>query len=131
MSADPWPLAVLLHTVSAPNKRQEPGWVNPPALVWSPDQEEHLQAAWQGDAIKATDVPDLHAGPITHARPAATLAVARPGQQNPEWVVCMFSPADAHIVVCDPECLPGPEAVVRVADCYGRANTTPSCSKSG
>ena len=76
MSADPWPLAVLLHTVSAPNKRQEPGLVNPPALVWSPDQEEHLRAAWQGDAIRATDVPDLRAGPITHARPAATLAVA-------------------------------------------------------
>ena len=33
------------------------------------------------------------------------------------WVVCMFSPADAHIVVCDPERLPGPEAVVRMADC--------------
>ena len=64
MSADPWPLAVLLHTVSAPNKRQEPGWVNPPALVWSPDQEEHLRAAWQGDAIRATDIPDLHAGPV-------------------------------------------------------------------
>ena len=30
MSADPWQLAVLLHTVSAPNKRQELGWVNPP-----------------------------------------------------------------------------------------------------
>ena len=117
MSADPWPLAVLLHTVSAPNKRQEPGWVNPPALVWSPDQEEHLRAAWQGDAISATDVPDLHAGPITHARPAATLAVAQRGQRNPQWVACMFSPADAHIVVCDPERLPGPEAVVRVADC--------------
>ena len=29
----------------------------------------------------------------------------------------MFSPADAHIVVCDPERLPGPEAVVHVADC--------------
>ena len=29
----------------------------------------------------------------------------------------MFSPADAHIVVCDPERLPGPEAVVCVADC--------------
>ena len=29
----------------------------------------------------------------------------------------MFNPADAHIVVCDPERLPGPEAVVRVADC--------------
>ena len=117
MSADPWPLAVLLHTVSAPNKRQEPGWVNPPALVWSPDQEEHLRAAWQGDAIRATDVPDLHAGPITHARPAATLAVAPWGQQNPQWMVCMFSPADAQIVVCDPERLPGPEAVIRVADC--------------
>ena len=117
MSADPLPLAVLLHTVSAPNKRQEPGWVNPPALSWSPDQEEHLRAAWQGDAIRDMDVPDLHAGPITHARPAATLAVAQRGQQNPQWVVCMFSPADAHIVVCDPERLPGPEAVVRVADC--------------
>ena len=117
MSADPWPLAVLLHTVSAPNKRQEPEWVNPIALVWSPDQEEHLRAAWQGDAIRATEVPDLHAGPITHARPAATLAVAQRGQKNPQWVVCVFSPADAHIVVRDPERLPGPEAVVRVADC--------------
>ena len=29
----------------------------------------------------------------------------------------MFSPADAHIVVCEPKRLPGPEAVVRVADC--------------
>ena len=116
MTADPWLLAVLLHTVSAPKKRQEPGWVNPPALVWSPDQEEHLRAAWQGDAIRAPDVPDLHTGPITHARPVATLAVAQQGQQNPQWVVCMFIPADAHIVVCDPERLPGPEAVVRVAD---------------
>ena len=43
--------------------------------------------------------------------------VAQRGQQNSQWVVCMFSPADAHIVVCDPERLPGPEAVVRVADC--------------
>ena len=102
MTEDPWPLAVLLHTVSAPNKRQEPGWVNPSTLVWSPDQEEHLRAAWQGDAIRATDVPNLHAGTITHARPAATLAVAQRRQQNPQWVVCMFSPADAHIVVCDP-----------------------------
>ena len=72
---------------------------------------------WQGDAIKALDVPDLHAGPITHACPAATLVVAQRGQQNPQWVVCMFSPADAHIAVCDPQRLPGPEAVVRVADC--------------
>ena len=29
----------------------------------------------------------------------------------------MFSPADAHIAVCDPERLLGPEAVIRVADC--------------
>ena len=117
MTADPWPLAVLLHIVSAPNKRQEPGWAHPPALFWSPDQEERLRAAWQGDTIRATDVPDLHAGPITHTRPAASLAVAQRGQQNPQWVVCMFSPVDWHIAVCDPGRLPGPEAVVRVADC--------------
>ena len=43
MTADPWPLAVLLHTVSAPTKRQESGWTNLPALVWSPDQEGHLR----------------------------------------------------------------------------------------
>ena len=67
MTADPWPLAVLLHNVSAPKKRQEPGWAIPPALVWSPDQEEHLRAAWQEDTMRATDVPDLHAGPIAHA----------------------------------------------------------------
>ena len=117
VTADPWPLAVLLHNVSAPNRRQEPGLANPPALVWSPDQEEHLRAAWQGDGIRTTDVRDLHAGPITHARPAATLAVAQRGQQNPQWAVCMVSPADAHIAVCDPERLPGPEAVIRVAYC--------------
>ena len=29
----------------------------------------------------------------------------------------MFSPADAHIAVCDPERLLGPGAVIRVADC--------------
>ena len=117
MTADPGPLAVLLHTVSAPSKRQEPGWANPPALVCSPDQEEHLRAAWQRDAIRATDVPDFHAGPITHVRLAATLAVAQRRQENPQWVVCMFSPADAHITVCDPRRLQGPEAVIRVANC--------------
>ena len=117
MTVDLWPLGVLLHTVSAPNKRQEPAWANPPTLVWSPDQGEHLRVAWQGNAISTTDVPDLHAGPIKHARPAATLAVAQRGQQNPKWVFCMSSPADAHIAVCDPERLPGPEAVMGVADC--------------
>ena len=117
VTADPWPLGVLLHTISAPNKRQEPGCANPPTLVWSPDQEEHLRAAWQGDARRTTDVPDLHAGPITHTRPSSTLALAQRRQQNPQWVVCMFSPADAHIAVCDPERLPGPEVVIRVADC--------------
>ena len=48
---------------------------------------------------------------------AATLTVAQRGQQNPQWVLCMFSPADAHIAVCYPERLLGPEAVVRVANC--------------
>ena len=117
MTADPCPLAVLLHTVSAPSKWQEPRWTDPPTLVWSPDQEEHLRAAWQGDAIRATDVPHLHEGPTTHARRAATLAVAQRGQQNPQSVVCMFSPADAHIAVCGPGRLPGPEAVICVEDC--------------
>ena len=60
---------------------------------------------------------NLQAGPITHARPAATPAVAQRGQQNSQWVLCMFSPADGHIAVRDPERLPGPQAVVCVADC--------------
>ena len=117
MTADAWLLAVLLHTISAPNKSQEPGWANPPTLVWSLDQEEHLRVAWQGEAIRTTDLPDLHAGPVTHARPAASLAVAQRRQQSPQWVVCMFSPANAHIAVCDPEHLLGPDAIIRVADC--------------
>ena len=50
-----------------------------------------MRAAWEGDVVRTTDIPDLHAGPITHARPAATLAVAQRWQQNPKWVVCMFS----------------------------------------
>ena len=117
MAAPPWPLAVLLHTISAPSRRQEPGQANPLTLVSSPDQEDHLRAARHGGAMSNTDIPDLHAGPIIHARPAAILAVAQRGQQSPKWVVCMFSPADAHIALCDPERLLGPEAVVQVADC--------------
>ena len=117
MAADPWPLAVLLRTISTRSKHQEPGWAHPPTLVWSPDQEEHLRAAWHWNAIWTTDVPDLHAGPITHARPAATLAVAQRGQQSPKWAVCMFSLTDAHIAICDPQRLPGPQAIIRVADC--------------
>ena len=89
----------------------------PPRTGLEPRPGEASTSAWQGDTIGATDVPDLHARPITHDRTAATLAVAQRGQQNPQWVVCMFSLADAHIVVCDPERLPGPEAVVCVADC--------------
>ena len=117
MGADPLPLAVLWHTISAPSKWQHLGWASPPTLLWSPDQEEHLRAARHGNALRTTDVPDVHAGPITHARPAATLAVAQRGQQSPKWVVCMFSPANAHIAVCNPKRLPGPEAVIGVADC--------------
>ena len=33
VTADPWPPAILLHDISAPNKRQEPRWANPPRLV--------------------------------------------------------------------------------------------------
>ena len=117
MAVDPWPLAVLLHTISTPSTWQEPGWPSPPPLVWSPDQGEHVLAAWHSDAIRITDVPDLHKVLITHARRAATLAVAQRGQQSPKWVVCMFSPADTHIAICNPKRLPEPEAVICVADC--------------
>ena len=103
MLADPWPLAVLLHTVGAPNKRREPGWVNPPTLVWNPDQEEHLRAAWQGDAI----------GP----RPGGYPSGCPTGTAQPAVGGLHVQPGAAHIAVCDPERLPGPEAVVRVADC--------------
>ena len=37
--------------------------------------------------------------------------------QSPKWVVFIFSPADAHIAICDPQRLPGPQARMRVADC--------------
>ena len=84
---------------------------------WKQGPTQAYYQTMQGDAIRTTDVPDLHAGPITHARPAASLAVAQRGQQNPQWVVCMFSPGDAYIIVCNPKRLLGPEAVIRVADC--------------
>ena len=45
MAADPWPLAVFLHTISTPSRRQESGRPNPPTLISSPDQEERLRAA--------------------------------------------------------------------------------------
>ena len=49
--ADPWPLAILLHTICTPSRQQEPGWASPPMLVWSPDQVEHLRVSWHGDAV--------------------------------------------------------------------------------
>ena len=53
-----------------------------------------------------------------HARPPSGYPGGGPtGTAEPQWVVCMFSPADAQIVVCDLERLLGPEAVIRVADC--------------
>ena len=55
-----------------------------PMLLWTPDQEEHLRAAWHNATIRTADVPVLQAGPITNARRAATLAVAQRGQQNPK-----------------------------------------------
>ena len=75
-----------------PQQEAGTGVGQPPRTGVEPRPGGASTAAWQGDAIRATDVPDLHAGPITHARPAATLAVAQRGQQNPQWVVCMFSP---------------------------------------
>ena len=53
MVAAPWPLAVLLHTISTPSRRQQPGCASPPKRAWSPDKEELLRAASHGDAIGA------------------------------------------------------------------------------
>ena len=117
MVADPWPLAVLLHTISTPSTRQDLGWTSPPTLVCRPNRDERLRAALHGEAIQTTNVPDLHAGPIRHACLAAILAVAQRRQQSPKWVVCMFSPADAQIAIRHLKRLPGPEAMICVADC--------------
>ena len=83
MTADPWPLEHLMHTISARSRQQEPRWANPSTWVSSPNQEEHLQAAWHGNAICATNVLPLHTGPIAHVRPAATLAVAQSRWRSP------------------------------------------------
>ena len=87
----------------------------PPHTGLEPQPGGTFTGAWQGDSIRTTDVPDLHGGPILQACPAATRAVAQRRQQNPKWVVCMFSPADVRMNVCDSERLPGREAVIRVA----------------
>ena len=43
--------------------------------------------------------------------------MAQRGQQSRKWVVSTVSPADAHIAICNPQRLQGPEATIRVADC--------------
>ena len=105
-----------MHTISAPGRRQELGSANPLTLILRPKEEEHLPAAWHGNAICANNVPHLQAGPITHARPALALGLAQRRRHSLMWVVCMFSPADTHIVFCDPQ-LPGPGATTRMAEC--------------
>ena len=104
MTADPWYLAALIHTICALSRRQEPGWDNPPACIWSLNQNEHLQAALHGSAIRAKAVPDLH-------------TVAQRGRRNPKWVVCTFGPADAQLVVRNSQRLLGPKATICVANC--------------
>ena len=117
MAADPLPLTVLLNTFSTPGKRQAPGRANPPTPISSPELQECLRAAWHSDSFWTRDIPGLHTGPITYNRSAATLVVAQHGEQDSNWVVCMFSPADAHIAICDFQRLPAPKATIRVADC--------------
>ena len=114
MSADPWPLAVHRQR---PQQEAGTGMGQPPRTGVEPRPGGASTGRVAERRHQGHGRPGPPRGPITHARPAATLAVAQRGQQNPQWVVCMFSPADAHIVVCDHERLPGPEAVVRVADC--------------
>ena len=113
VTADPWPLAVLLHTISAPNKKKGP----PPHTGLEPRAG---RASTGGTARRRHQDrgQSRHPRAAHHAQPpGTTLAVAQQGQQGPQWVISMFSPADAHMAVCDPERLPGPEAVVCVADC--------------
>ena len=105
MTANPWPLAILIHTICAPRKRQEPGWTSAPTLIWILHREEYLRATWHSNTIWTTDLPHLHAGPTTQARRAATPAVTQSGQGSPKWVVCIFSPANApKITFCMTYC---------------------------
>ena len=117
MTEGPWPLAILLHTISAPDKRQErsgptpPRWSGAPTRrsIYGPHGKETPSGPW---TFRTSTRGQSH----TPARQPPSRWPNR-GQQNPQWVVCMFSPADAYIAVCDPERLTGPEAVIRVAVC--------------
>ena len=82
MTAKPRPEADLMSTICAAAKRHQPGWTTAPSLVSSPHQGAHLRATWGGEAVRTNDVPELHAGPITQAQPAAILALAQRKEQN-------------------------------------------------
>ena len=87
--ADTWALAVLLHTISAPNKRQEPGLANRSTRVWGPDQEEHLRAAWQGDAIRIRMSPTSMRGPSrTPARQPPSRWRSEDSRTHSGWYAC-------------------------------------------
>ena len=136
-----WPVQLLPHVPCRDTQPHQPAATHTPTAPLTAEQlyivaaalladggesfVHHLGPAQIAESIQAPqrDAPHpRHATPrgrtrVRNARLAATLAVAQRGQQTPQWVVCTFSPADAHIVVCAPDRLPGPEAIVRVADC--------------
>ena len=117
MTAKPRPPADLMGTICAPDKRQKPGWTTPPSLVRSTHKGAHLRAESRSKAVRTTDVPEVHAGPITQTQPAAILALAQRGQQNPKCVIGMCSLADAHIFLYYRQLLPGPDATISMANC--------------
>ena len=72
MKADPWPLAVLLHTVSAPNKRQEPGWP-PPRTGLEPCPGEASTGRIAGRCHRGQGCPGPPRG-ANHAHPPSGYA---------------------------------------------------------
>ena len=72
MTADPWPLAVLLHTVSAPGKRQEAGWTTPPHWCAAPTRRSiygpHGKETPSGPQTSRTSMRDQSRTPAWQPR---------------------------------------------------------------
>ena len=111
------PLAFLMHTIIAPSRRQGPVWAN--SSTWIPTRMSTCEPLGRATPFtpqmsrNSTQDPSRMPAqqPISRSR--------KRGGRSAMWVVCMFSPADAHIVAWDPQHLPRPEATIRMADCAG------------
>ena len=116
---DSGPLAASrTATPSAPpTKGRRRSGPTTPQLVLSPDQEEHLRAAWQVDAIRTTDVLDLHAGPSpTPARHPPSQLRNGDSRTHRGWSAWSARQTPISPSATRNACQ-GPEAVIRVAAC--------------